>query len=69
MSTRFDEENVLRMLQEDDAIQRRAFGMIVDEYGQQLYWQIRRFVLTHEDANDVMQNTFLKAWNRLDSSF
>ena len=33
MSARFDEENVLRMLQEDDATQRRAFGMIVEEFG------------------------------------
>lgn len=31
-----------------------------------LYWQIRRIVLTHEDADDVLQNTFLKAWNGLD---
>ena len=30
-------------------------------------WQIRRIVLTHEDANDVMQNTFMKAWNHIDS--
>lgn len=66
MSTRFDEENVLRMLQEDDAIQRRAFGMIVDEYGQQLYWQIRRLVLNHDDANDVLQETLIQAWKNID---
>lgn len=35
------------------------------QYGEQLYWQIRRIVLTHDDANDVLQNTFLKAWNGL----
>lgn len=51
----------------DPKRQRVAFGLIVRQYSEQLYWQIRRFVLTHEDANDVMQNTFLKAWNRLDS--
>ena len=51
----------------DPKRQRAAFGLIVRQYSEQLYWQIRRFVLTHEDANDVMQNTFLKAWNRLDS--
>lgn len=66
MSTRFDEENVLRMLQEDDAIQRRAFGMIVDEYGQQLFWQIRRLVLNHDDANDVLQETLIQAWKNID---
>ena len=67
MSARFDEENVLRMLQEDDAMQRRAFGMIVEEFGQQLYWQIRRLVLNHDDANDVLQNVYIKAWNGLDT--
>ena len=51
----------------DPKRQRAAFGLIVRQYSEQLYWQILRFVLTHEDANDVMQNTFLKAWNSLDS--
>ena len=46
--------------------QRSAFGEVVRQYSEQLYWQIRRIVLTHEDANDVLQNTFLKAWNGLD---
>lgn len=51
----------------DPKTQRAAFGVIVRQYSEQLYWQIRRIVLTHEDANDVMQNTFLKAWNHIDS--
>lgn len=44
---------------------RRAFEMIVQEYGESLYWKIRRFVLYHEDADDVLQNTFLKAWKNI----
>jgi RNA polymerase sigma-70 factor (ECF subfamily) len=47
--------------------QRRAFEMLVNQYGEQLYWQIRRFVLSHDDANDVLQNAFIKAWSSLDS--
>ena len=47
--------------------QRKAFEELVRQYSEQLYWQIRRIVLTHEDANDVLQNTFLKAWNGFDS--
>ena len=66
MSARFDEENVLRMLQEDEAMQRRAFGMIVEEYAQQLYWQIRRLLLHHDDANDVLQETLIHAWKNID---
>ena len=39
--------------------------MIVDQYSQSLYWKIRSIVLMHEDADDVLQNTFLKAWKSL----
>jgi RNA polymerase sigma factor (sigma-70 family) len=46
---------------------RHAFGVLVKQYSEKLYWQIRRIVLDHDDANDVMQNTFLKAWNNIDS--
>jgi RNA polymerase sigma-70 factor (ECF subfamily) len=46
---------------------RREFETIVRENSEQLYWQIRSIVLTHDDANDVLQNTFLKAWNAYDS--
>jgi len=46
---------------------RQGFEMLVRQYSQQLYWQARRIVLTHEDADDVVQNTFLKAWNSIDT--
>jgi RNA polymerase sigma-70 factor (ECF subfamily) len=39
----------------------------VKQYSEQLYWQVRRIVLTHEDANDVLQNAFIKAWNGLET--
>lgn len=42
------------------------FEQIVRENSEPLYWQIRRMVTSHEDANDVLQNTFLKAWKRID---
>ncbi|NPD93131.1 RNA polymerase sigma factor [Prevotella sp. PMUR] len=51
----------------DPKTERKAFGILVNQYGEKLYWQIRRIVLTHDDANDVLQNVFLKAWNNLDS--
>jgi RNA polymerase sigma-70 factor (ECF subfamily) len=47
--------------------QRRAFELVVKQYGEQLYWQIRRFILSHDDANDVLQNTFIKAWQGIGS--
>ena len=42
-----------------------AFNLIVDKYGERLYWHIRRMVTTHEDADDLLQNTFVKVWNFL----
>ena len=46
---------------------RNAFAAVVKEYGEKLYWQIRKMVLSHDDANDLLQNTFLKAWMNLDN--
>jgi RNA polymerase sigma-70 factor (ECF subfamily) len=43
-----------------------AFSTLVRSYQERLYWHIRKMVLSHEDANDVLQNTFMKAWNGLD---
>ncbi len=48
------------------AHKKRGFEMIVTQYSEQLYWQIRRMVLSHEDANDLLQNTFIKAWINID---
>ena len=61
------EEEQLMLELTDPKTQRLAFERLVREYSEQLYWQIRRIVLIHEDANDVMQNVFLKAWSHLDS--
>ncbi len=49
----------------DPKKQRQAFSMVVSQYSEPLYWKIRRIVLNHDDANDVLQNVFLKAWNNL----
>lgn len=45
--------------------QRKAFEQLVRQYSEQLYWKIRRIVLVHDDADDVLQNTFVKAWVNL----
>lgn len=45
----------------------QAFTMVVNRYKEPLYWQIRRMVLVHDDADDVLQNTFMKAWAALDN--
>ena len=50
----------------DDEIKKIIFSDLVVQYSKQLYWTIRRIILNHDDANDVMQNVFLKVWNNLD---
>lgn len=42
-----------------------VFRFLVSEYGEQLYWRIRRIVISHEDANDVLQNVYVKIWRGL----
>ena len=42
-----------------------AFQKIVKKYQERIYWQIRRLTKNHQDAEDVMQNVFIKAWNGL----
>lgn len=46
---------------------REAFGEVVRLYSEPLYWQIRRMVEAHDDASDVLQNTFMKAWQSIEN--
>ena len=46
----------------DESTQSQAFTALVKKYQEQVYWLIRKMVLSHDDANDVLQNTFLHAW-------
>jgi RNA polymerase sigma factor (sigma-70 family) len=43
-----------------------AFHMLVTKYQKRIYWQVRRIIIDHDDANDVVQNTFIKVWKSLD---
>ena len=65
MNSSYDESKVLELLR-DESTQRKGFEMVVAQYSEQLYWQIRRLVLSHEDADDLLQNTFIKAWMNID---
>ena len=45
----------------------RAFTTIIKKYQEKLYWHIRRMVVSHDDANDVLQNVFIRVWNGLEN--
>ncbi len=44
-----------------------AFHLLVKKYQERLYWHIRKIILNHEDADDVLQNTFVKVWKSIDN--
>lgn len=61
-----DESNTILRLQ-DENTRVAAFTDVVNAYKETLYWQIRRMVTSHDDTDDILQNTFIKAWNGLSS--
>lgn len=42
-----------------------AFELILNKFQKQTYWHIRRIVIDHDDADDILQNTFIKVWENL----
>lgn len=61
------EDKELLLLFRDASTKERAFTNIIKKYQEKLYWHIRRMVVEHEDANDVLQNMFIKVWNGLEN--
>lgn len=47
--------------------QEEAFNGIVDTYAERLYWHVRRFLCSHEDTDDLLQDIFIKIWTALPS--
>lgn len=40
----------------------KAFNDLLDKYQEGLYWHIRKIVISHDNANDVLQNTFIRIY-------
>jgi RNA polymerase sigma factor (sigma-70 family) len=51
----------------DPSTKEIAFRYLISKYKERLYWHIRKILLNHDDTDDVLQNTFIKIWNGLDS--
>ncbi|MEN8119973.1 MAG: RNA polymerase sigma factor [Bacteroidota bacterium] len=49
------------------AAKEHVLDLIIHEYKERLYWHIRKIVISHDDADDVLQNTFIKVWKGLDN--
>src|SRR5438552_7697797 len=61
----FTDSELLEQFRNEDS-RNFAFNLLMKKYQQRLYWHIRKIVIDHEDANDVIQNTFIKVWKSLD---
>lgn len=61
-----DQKKLLEQFQ-NKAAKAAAFSELVKTSHEKLYWHIRRIVLNHDDADDILQNTYMKAWNGLSS--
>lgn len=60
-----DDKALLALYRQPDT-RERGFTCIIQKYQERLYWHIRRLVIDHEDANDVLQNVFIKVWKNLE---
>jgi RNA polymerase sigma-70 factor (ECF subfamily) len=61
------EDKELLMQFKEPLMKERAFTALMKKYQERLYWHIRRMVIDHDDANDVLQNMFIKVWKSLEN--
>jgi RNA polymerase sigma-70 factor (ECF subfamily) len=62
--TDFTDKELLQIFRDSER-RHYAFNLIVRKYTERLYWHIRKLVISHDDSDDVLQNTFIKVWNGL----
>ena len=65
MAVTQDDRALLALYRQPDT-REKGFTAIIQKYQERLYWHIRRLVIDHEDANDVLQNVFIKVWKNLE---
>ena len=61
-----DELTLVKDLQ-DVQTKEQAFRVLITEYKERLYWHIRKIVISHDDTDDVLQNTFIKIFKNIDN--
>lgn len=60
-----DKEIIEKIL--DPNSENYGFNLLMDKYQERVYWVIRRIVISHEVADDLTQDVFVKIWTKLDS--
>jgi RNA polymerase sigma factor (sigma-70 family) len=62
--TNLDDQSLLVAFR-NEATKEKAFSELIKRYQERLYWHVRRMVINHDDANDILQNVFIKVWKSL----
>ncbi|NIG52915.1 RNA polymerase sigma factor [Chitinophaga sp. Cy-1792] len=65
MAVTQDDKELLGLYRNADT-REKGFTLIIRKYQERLYWHVRRLVVDHDDANDVLQNVFIKVWKNLE---
>ncbi len=63
--SKITDPEILNLLK-SEATRTSGFEMLLNKYKEQTYWLVRRIVVDHDDANDVVQNTFVKVWQNIE---
>jgi RNA polymerase sigma-70 factor (ECF subfamily) len=64
MSIQVEDAEILRKFQ-DEKTRNEAFNLLLKKYQQKIYWHVRRMVIDHDDADDIVQDVFIKVWKNL----
>lgn len=65
MHNDINDKDLLEMIKSADS-KNAAFNLLVQKYQERMYWHIRKMVINHDDADDLVQETFIKIWNFID---
>ncbi len=64
MSAQVEDQEILSKFQ-DEKTRNEAFNLLLKKYQQKIYWHVRRMVVNHDDADDLVQEIFVKIWKNL----
>ena len=59
------EDSVILQKFAEELTKNEAFNLLLKKYQQKIYWHIRRLVINHDDADDLVQDVFIKVWKNL----
>ncbi|MEQ9286632.1 MAG: RNA polymerase sigma factor [Cyclobacteriaceae bacterium] len=60
-----EEKDLIEKIRNPDT-KNYGFNLLVREYQERIYWHIRKMVIDHDDADDLVQEVFIKVWKNLD---